>query len=496
MADESVPAALIETHLSVVVCMGEHAYKLKKPVTFDFVDQSTQPAREALCHQEVARNRRLSPDVYQGVADVVGPDGAICDHLVVMARMPDDRRLSTLVTAGDPDAVDGLADLAGVVARFHRGAARSLEIDRAGDADVLRMRWEANAREMRPFEGQELPPGLVDATLERALTYLEGRDQLFARRQAEGSICDGHGDLLASDIFLLPDGPRVLDCIDFDERLAHGDVASDVAFLAMDLERLGGPELARRWVCAYEDAADARLPPSLLEHYIAYRAQVRAKVAAIRARQRRGPGDLDPAAGQLLDLCDAHLRRATVRLVLVGGAPGTGKSTVADIIGRQPGWRVVRSDVVRKEAHGMAAADDAAAGWREGIYSPISTELTYAALGELAAAAMRQGESVVLDASFASASHRAMARRVARECSAEVIELRCELAPDERDRRITRRRQLRGGPSDADAAIARRLDRGADDWPEAHPIPTGAAPRIVAAEVEGLVDRWVERPIR
>jgi aminoglycoside phosphotransferase family enzyme/predicted kinase len=485
------PATLAETHLSVVVCVGDRAYKLKKPVTFEFVDQSTKEARQALCEKEVARNRRIAPDVYEGVADVVGPDGVVCDHLVIMARMPDDRRLSTLVAVGSPDLEAGLEELAGLVANFHRGAARSPEIDTAGDEGVLRSRWEANAREMRPFDGVELPEGLLDSTLDRALVFLEGRAPLLEQRRVDGRIVDGHGDLLAADIFLLPDGPRVLDCIDFDERLAHGDVASDVAFLAMDLEHLGGSALARTWVSAYEEAAAAPFPPSLLDLYIAHRAQVRAKVTALRSRQRRGAGAFDPAPGQLLALCDEHLRRATVRLVLVGGAPGTGKSTVAEVIGDRPGWHILRSDAVRKALHGVAPSADAGAGWRLGVYTPTSTELTYAALAEEATSALRNGDCVVLDASFTSASHRAMARRVARDCSAEILELRCTLDPGTRDRRIGRRRQLGADPSDADATIAALVAGAADEWREAIAVPTDAEPSAVAAQVQALVEGWI-----
>src|SRR5215207_10797255 len=112
-----------ETHISLVVLFGDRVYKLKKPVRLDFVDLSTREARERICHREVALNRRIAPDVYLGVADVVGPDGNVCDHLVVMRRMPDDRRLSTLVRSGrDVDA--DLWHLAHLLAAFHAQADR------------------------------------------------------------------------------------------------------------------------------------------------------------------------------------------------------------------------------------------------------------------------------------------------------------------------------------------------------------------------------------
>ncbi len=135
MANErEMEPAVAETHISTVVMLGERAYKLKKPVQFDFVDQSTVEARRLLCEREVTRNRRLAPDVYEGVATVLGPDGAVCDHLVVMRRMPSNRRLSTLAATRDPSLIGGIGALARSVAEFHGRAERSPDIERAGRA--------------------------------------------------------------------------------------------------------------------------------------------------------------------------------------------------------------------------------------------------------------------------------------------------------------------------------------------------------------------------
>ena len=97
-----LPAAVRETHVSTVFFVGDRVYKLKKPVKLDFLDFSTAAERERVCHREVELNRRLAPDVYLGVAEVLGPDGLPCDYLVVMRRMPDERRLSTLVGRHEP----------------------------------------------------------------------------------------------------------------------------------------------------------------------------------------------------------------------------------------------------------------------------------------------------------------------------------------------------------------------------------------------------------
>jgi hypothetical protein len=227
---------------------------------------------------------------------------------------------------------------------------------------------------------------VADAVERLAHRYLDGRSRLFERRIAEGHIRDGHGDLLADDVFCLDDGPRILDCLEFDDRLRYGDVLLDVAFLAMDLECLGAPDLARRFLDWYTEFSGRPFPASLASHYVAYRAHVRAKVACLRHDQ--GVEDAADEARCLLDLAHRHLEEAAVRLVLVGGLPGTGKSTLARGLADARGWAVLRSDEVRKELTGLPAAVPASSAWGEGLYRPEMTAATYAELLRRASAAL------------------------------------------------------------------------------------------------------------
>jgi len=344
------PAAIAETHISVLVSIGERVYKLKKPVSFEFADFSDRTLRERACHREVELNRRLAPDVYLGVADVLGEDGRPCDHLVVMRRMPADLRLAQLVRDGRP--VDGvLGDIARRIAAFHAGAATSEEIAAAGRRDAVRAVWEASFDELAPFTGPVLDAEACRRVEHLVRRYLAGRAPLFDHRIALGAVRDGHGDLQAEDIFCLDDGPRILDCIEFNDRLRHGDVLADVAFLAMDLERLGAPDAAARFLARYREFAGETYPPSLADHYIAARAHVRCKVACFRHAQ--GDAAAAGASRALLDLAARHLEAARVRLVLVGGLPGTGKSTLAAALADATGWSVLRSDEVRKDLAGL-----------------------------------------------------------------------------------------------------------------------------------------------
>ena len=169
---------------------------------------------------------------------------------------------------------------------------------------------------------------------------------------------DGHGDLLADDIFCLDDGPRILDCIEFDDRLRHGDVLADVAFLAMDLERVGAADLGGRFLSWYREFAAETYPESLAQHYVAYRAHVRAKVACLRASQ--GDTAAGDRARQLLRMTEDHLKPGPGRAHHRRRATWYGKSTLAAALADRLGWTVLRSDEVRKDLAGIGHTTPAA----------------------------------------------------------------------------------------------------------------------------------------
>ena len=319
-------------------------------------------------------NRRLAPDVYLGVSSVSGaelppwPAGRRrrpVEHLVVMRRMPDDRRLSTLVRAGAP-VRDHLRALARSVAAFHAAARRGPESPPRAAAT----RSAAVGRRTSSRYGRSAPvpaPETVDAVDRLAARFLAGRGPLFADRCADGRIVDGHGDLIADDVFCLDDGPRALDCLEFDDKLRYVDGLDDVAFLAMDLERLGRPDLADDWLDAYVEFSGDPAPVALRHHYVAYRAFVRAKVACLRHQQGDAAAATD--AAQYADLSLRHLEAGAVRLALVGGLPGTGKTTVGGALADRFGAVLLSSDRLRKELAGLSPTQPAPAAYGEGLYT-------------------------------------------------------------------------------------------------------------------------------
>ncbi|MEV1177450.1 AAA family ATPase [Nonomuraea sp. NPDC049784] len=470
-----------ETHAAVVFLLGEHAYKLKKPVNLGFLDFSTVRARQAACHREVELNRRLAPDVYEGVADVVGPDGAVCEHLVVMRRMPDERRLGALVRVGKP-VDEYLRSVARQLAGLHAKARRGPQIDREGGPEALRARWADSFEQVRGLPGAPIEPGVLDEIEYLALRFLSGRTSLFEARIAEGHIVDGHGDLLAEDIFCLDDGPRILDCLEFDERLRFVDGLDDAAFLAMDLEWLGAPRLAELFLHRYVEFSGDPAPTALWHHYVAYRAFVRAKVACLR----HGQGDIDAGweARRLAELALRHLHAGAVTLVLVGGPPASGKTTLGGALADRLGYTLLRSDRIRKELAGLDPLQSASTSYRQGIYDPDHTARTYAELLSRAELLLGQGESVVLDASWSDERHRAMAVDVAGRTSSDMVALLCTVMPQIAAARLTTRRPEL---SDADETIAAVMTATMPPWPDAIEIDTSTPPQEVLARALAAV---------
>ena len=455
-----------ETHTGIVVLIGDRCYKGKKPIATGFLDFRSVERRDAACRNELSLNRRLAPDVYLGIAHLTSPDGECREPILVMRRLPDRLRLSHLVTTRTLADKD-LQRLVEQLCTFHARAERGSVIDECGTAASVLARWRANIAEIRGFHDQ-IPPERVLAEIDQhAARYTSGRQRLFDRRITEHRIVDGHGDLIADDIFCLPDGPRILDCLDFDDRLRFVDCIDDVAFLAMDLEFLGRPDLAQDMVGRYRDLAGDTAPRSLVHHYTAYRALVRAKVDCIQHSQGVEHAGLSATRHTLLTL--EHLRAGAVRLGLVGGLPGTGKSTLATRLAEAASAVVVSSDSVRDELRRSGVLRGEPGAYRRGLYSPAAISAVYDTMLGRAEEHLRNGESVVVDASWSDLQERRRARELAENTASTLVQFRCACPPTVSAQRIADRTV---GFSDATAAIADRMSTDADPWTDAVTIDT------------------------
>ncbi len=464
-----LPSSFAETHVSILAFAGDRVYKCKKPVHFPFADFSTLERRRANCEREVALNRRVAPDVYLGVHAIDDGGGRVVDYTVEMRRLPDDRRLSMIATRGKGGAC--VDQLAAILAEFHARAATGGAIDAAAGVDSIALLWASNLEEIRAAGTDVLDPELLDSVEHDAREYIAGRRALFDARVERARSRDGHGDLLADDVFCLDDGPRALDCLEFDDRLRYGDVLADLAFLAMDLEHVGRPDLAQRLLDRYRRASGDSWPRSLEHLYIAYRALVRSKVACLRA-----PADADAAtrARSLLDLCGRHLEQGRVKLVLIGGPPASGKTTLASAVARRTGWPVLYSDEARKHLAGLTPSTDATAPLDDGLYTREWTARTYRTLVGEASRLLALGETVLVDASWNASAWRAAAAAAAAETHSACVAVRCEAPLKVAEARAAARASAGHDASDATRQLVGPLYERFEGWPEALVVHTDA----------------------
>ncbi len=488
-----------ETHLSRLFFTPNRVYKILKPVTTSFASFAATEDRLAGMEAEYYLNSRISPDVYLGVTDLVENDQVV-DRMLIMRRLPDDRQLSALLER------DGSS---GQIRQYVREAARTIAAFHAAQEPIrgrqahpasssaLEANWNDNFTNLAHLTRPGTAPdgnALIDRRhfdelREMVTDYLSGRHQLFNDRQRSGRVIDGHGDLRAEHVFCLDDGARIIDCVAFRDDYRIVDVLNDVAFLAMDLHRLAGRELAGYFISAYDEFSNEHHPSTLAHFFVAYRAHIRAKVAAIRLSQ--GNSDAALAVQMYHQLAVEHMRAAQVRLVLVGGGAGVGKSTVAEGLAQQLRAVWLRSDEIRKAMGGMKADDHAYAQPDEGLYRPEISNKVYTALVEQAGELLERGENVVLDATWSKTRHRVEARNLASDKSAQLTELKCHTSLAIAKERIERRGAMVFNPSDATVETADYLAANFDLWPQSIEVDTSGS--IAEARRQALIE--VLRPV-
>ncbi|HEY7357660.1 MAG TPA: AAA family ATPase [Ktedonobacterales bacterium] len=469
----AAPVPVIQTHASAVLLAGDYAYKLKKPKDFGFFDYSTPALRRHFCQEEVRLNARLAPDVYLGIAPVlratrghVGfglmlpPEQApepgaafqgrtVIDYAVVMKRLPDEATLAALICSGTatPQLV---AEVAERVAAFHASVPTNEHISAFGAPPVISGNWEENFAQTLPYVGRALDAATYDQIASAVRRWLHERQRLFEERRRAGRIRDCHGDLRLQHVYVLGQDAdarhrlAVIDCIEFNERFRYGDVAGEVAFLTMELDAAGRPDLARAFVQAYTRSSGDETLRELLSFYACYRAYVRSKVAAFQLDEPEVPTAQREVARQqarALFTLTAHYAAGLQppTLLLVGGVMGTGKSTLANALQRETGWALCSSDATRKRLAGLELAQPQADQFEQGLYSQNWTARTYHALLDEARAALAGGRSVLLDASFARRADRQAAAQVAAACGARSIFVECACPPEIALQRLARR---------------------------------------------------------
>ncbi len=449
---------LVETHLSWVVLTGDFAYKIKKPVRFEFVDATTLESRRTLCEAELALNRRLAPELYLDLVALRQTDGRLCffgsgeivDYAVRMQQFDRRQELSELLARGDvePTEISALAEL---LADFHAAPAPDdLPADFAGPANVRAMIGR-NLDELAA-----VCPASAVPRIARQRQWLEERlaalGPLIASRRDHGRVREGHGDLHTRNIVRWQGRLVPFDCLEFDAALRRGDVALDLAFLYMDLESRRRADLAAVLLDSYCARSGDYEALTVLDIYAVHRALVRAKIDALQVTGAVGHSLRSAARmgfDERLDVADRLIAPRDPALVLMHGPSGSGKSWVsAAAVPILPAVRI-RSDVERRKVLGVAPDARTGSPLHGGAYAEEVNDRTYQRLHACARAALLSGRHVIVDATFLEPARRAPFIALAAELGCRLVIASCQASPDELRRRV-RMRGIQGrDPSEA-----------------------------------------------
>lgn len=452
---------LIETHISWVILTGDYVYKIKKPVDLGFVDFSTLLRRRHFCCEELRLNRRTASALYEAVVPIgEGPSGPMVgrepavEYAVKMRQFPSAQRLDRQLQDGRLDWAD-LFRAGMQIAAFHE--------------QQLPWRWEADEdpgqRAPRPalnnldhLESEPLRSSQrarVASLAQWTRSQVDLSRATFMARYRAGRVRDCHGDLHLANLYR--DGDRIVpfDCLEFDPLLRRIDLASDIAFLVMDLLAEERPDLAFAVLNGWLEANGDYRALAVLRFYLVYRALVRVKVACVRFDQGLAGGVQAVAEiDRYLGLAEAIARRpGALSLILMHGLPGSGKTWASGrVMTRLPAVRV-RSDVERKRLLGLPPAYRGASAWERGLYAPEFTDRAYGALAEACRTGLDAGWNMLADATFPDQKRRRPFISLATNAGAEPVVLHCRAEDATLRRRLQRRAENDEDASDADRAV-------------------------------------------
>ncbi|MEJ5300078.1 MAG: poly-gamma-glutamate hydrolase family protein [Thermodesulforhabdaceae bacterium] len=406
-----------ETHISLVFLTGRWVYKIKKPVDFGFLNYTTLDLRKHYCHREVELNKRLSDDVYDTVVEICrDPEtgkltlerqcNSPVEYAVRMRELPDNACFRRLIERGEVTS-NHIQSIARRLADFYSsGFVLPDKLALYGGIEYVRFNTYENFKQLEPF-AQEIG-GKSFLQWMKNLTYrftVLSRN-LFDERLRKGFVKDGHGDLRADHIYFYR-GVHIIDCIEFNNRFRYGDVAADLAFLFMDLLRLGYPDYAYRIIDEYVRVSGDFQLWFLFDFYTAYRAVVRAKVACLETLSH--PSDAEQNC-RCFDGARRFMNLGAIHTVAYGiptawvfmGPPASGKSRLGKRVAQLGHMLYISSDQLRRQIF----PDANRSPFGQGAYAKEARDVVYERIFEDASKAVKSGRSVVIDATFSSSKWR------------------------------------------------------------------------------------------
>ncbi|MFL5242236.1 MAG: AAA family ATPase [Gemmataceae bacterium] len=447
-----------QTHISVVFLAGSFVYKVKKPVDLGFLDFSTLDKRHHFCVEEVRLNRRLAPTVYLGVVPIIKSGNGLCfegqgeaiEWAVKMKRLPDSATLYESIRRNDV-SISQVKSLARRIASFHKQANRSAAISAFGQFDAVARNFHDVYQRSTKQIGKIVSRPVFEKLRILTEAALAAKRPLIEMRAKQDMICDTHGDLHLDHVYYFPEASPlddfvIIDCIEFNERFRYADPVADMAFPVMDMIYLGRRDLADVFAETYLDASGDKGGRALLPLYTAYRAVVRGSVEGLKVSEKEIT-EPDQAATSviakghwLLALGELEEPGRKPVLVLIGGLPGTGKSSLAHELALKAGMEIVRTDQIRKELAGLPVNDPAPASARPWLYSAEWTKKVYTECLQVAEKLLFEGKRILVDATFREDSQRSAFLKAAQRWGIPSIMFLCRADSETVRARLEHRR--------------------------------------------------------
>jgi len=452
---------LVQTQMSFVFLTDDDVYKVKKPVNLDYLDYTTLEKRHFYCQREVELNRRLCPEVYLGVVPItryqggilLDGEGEIIEYAVKMRRLPQAAMMDVLL-AKNRVSPEMVASVAQKLAAFHQQAETNATISTFGDLGTIIQNTEENFTQTVKYIGNTICRENYQRIKAYTGNFIKKNTSLFHKRMKDGRIRDCHGDLHAAHI-CFANGICIYDCVEFNDRFRYSDIASEAAFLAMDLDHYGRADLSRSFVNAYVEISQDNELKELLNFYKCYRAYVRGKVESFKLDDpyisEEEKARVLAIAKRYFELAESYIRSKPV-LFITTGLVGTGKTALAQALAKRLGLVVISSDVTRKKLAGIPIAEHRFEEFDTGIYSAEFSRLTYDKMFTEAKHILGEGGSVIIDASFIKAEERLKAKQLAEKMSADFMIIECTLDEASIKRRLAQRLE-QGSVSDGRWAI-------------------------------------------
>lgn len=427
---------VIETHISWVLLTGDFAYKIKKPVDFEFLDFTTLEKRKYFCEKELELNQLLTPEIYLEVIPITNTldepqlngSGPVIEYALKMREFSQEHLFNRLLKDGKL-TLNHIDDFAHILADFH---------NKTSTKSPAYLGTPEQVYEPIVQNFDQIKSLLTDADDIKKINVLEDWSEkeykrlyeTLKHRKENGFIRECHGDVHLGNITLYDNKPVLFDCIEFNEPFRWTDVMADLGFLVMDLDDHEKPDFASQLINTYLMVTGDYNALKILPFYQVYRAMVRAKITLFERAQIKDDEKKSEALTyqyrRFVNLAELYMKKTSPRLMIMHGLSASGKSTIAKQIAKQTRAIHIRSDIERKRLSGLDLFAQLYSKVNVGLYSPKMTEKTYQKLSELTEIILSAGYHVIVDSSFLKRKYRELFYEIAKKHTCPFIIISCE----------------------------------------------------------------------